>query len=153
MKSIYRFEQKQLLHCSTEEVWNFIRKPEGLITITPPEKKLKLCSTSDSEIKNGSVIEYELKILPFLKLFWRSQISEVIIGKEFTDIQLKGPFSYWKHRHIISESGNGTEMHDILEYQIPLGIIGKAVNAIFVSSEIKKLFLHRKKALDRIFNT
>ncbi len=49
-----------------------------------------------------------MRITPFLKIKWliKHLDTEYIEGKRFVDIQIKHPFSHWKHTHDIIPYGN-----------------------------------------------
>jgi len=42
-------------------------------------------------------------------------------------------------------------MTDILHYRVPLGIVGKLVNALFVQRKVKGIFEYRFKLLENKF--
>lgn len=65
----------------------------------------------------------------------------------FTDVMLKGRFKSFKHQHLFKKEGKKTIMTDILEFESPLGIIGKIFNAIFLKNYMKNFLLQRNKLI------
>jgi ligand-binding SRPBCC domain-containing protein len=43
----------------------------------------------------------------------------------FGDQMQQGPFAHWRHVHTFEEIGIGTRMHDAVDYDAPLGPIGR----------------------------
>jgi ligand-binding SRPBCC domain-containing protein len=43
-------------------------------------------------------------------------------------------------------------MEDVVDYKIPLGILGRLAHLIFVKYKVKQIFTYREKALNEIFN-
>jgi len=65
-------------------------------------------------------------------------------GQEFTDVQLKGPFARWEHRHLMQAAADGTSiLDDRIDYELPLGPIGDLAAGWFVRGELDRLFAFR----------
>ena len=82
---------------------------------------------------------------------WQTKIIEVDYKKQFTDIQSKGPFKLWKHKHEFEEVEGGVLMNDTVEYQMPFGILGTIGHSILVKKRIEGIFTYRKKVLDNLY--
>lgn len=52
------------------------------------------------------------------------KISEVKPFEVVTDIQVKGPFKVWEHKHIFEETNAGVKMTDNIIFSPPWGVIG-----------------------------
>ena len=92
-----------------------------------------------SSIAEGNELHFKIKVFfGIFKLNWVAKIEKVIPGKEFSDIQIKGPFKYWRHRHIFKqlESGNKCLMKDQIEF-ILFG--GSIINFLLKPIVIKNL--------------
>ncbi|MDF1695956.1 MAG: SRPBCC family protein [Saprospiraceae bacterium] len=61
----------------------------------------------------------------------------------FIDEMEKGPFKYLKHTHRFESSSAMTIMTDIFEYSSPFGIIGKWVDALFMTKYLTKFIKDR----------
>ena len=105
-------------------------------------------------INDGNLLNLKLKLLfGLIKINWVAEIRNVIYGKEFTDIQVKGPFKYWLHRHCfkLSENQEYSLMIDEISFTLPGG---KLVNIIFGKlflRELKSVFKARHKVLKNEF--
>ena len=110
-----------------------------------------LSFTGQPELHSGQIIQYRVSVLPFVRMKWVSEIANVNEPFEFTDIQKSGPFSFWQHRHSFREVENGTEMTDELLYRVPMGVIGRLANSLFVEREVNAIFDYRNKVLRNFF--
>jgi len=68
----------------------------------------------------------------------------------FTDVQVRGPYVWWKHAHAFVGEGKGTLVRDRIEYQLPLAPLG-AIAQRWVHHGIETAFAFRRRALEEIF--
>jgi len=45
----------------------------------------------------------------------------------------------------------GVEMHDILYYAIPLGMLGKIAGLLFINKKVRQIFEFREKRIKEMF--
>ena len=57
----------------------------------------------------------------------------------------------WHHKHFINEIKGGVELEDIIDYKVPLGILGQIVNPILVKPKLEEIYNFRQKKLLEIF--
>lgn len=153
MKGVYYFKAEQLLPGTLEKAWSFFSSPNNLSLITPPEMSFQTLTSfaPDQEIYAGMLIDYNVKPLFGIPMFWRTEIREVNKPDSFTDVQLKGPYRLWEHTHTFIERENGVLMQDVVKYQLPLGPLGVVAHALLVRRKLESLFAFRKAAIERIF--
>lgn len=149
---MYQFRAEQFLPIPIEQAWAFFSAAQNLSKITPPEMKFNvLTQLKDEEIYNGMLIDYTVRPLFGIPLHWQTEICKVERPTMFTDQQLKGPFKTWHHTHTFKSVAGGTLMCDVVDYELPLGIIGKLAHAILVKQRVENIFIFRKKILDQFF--
>jgi ligand-binding SRPBCC domain-containing protein len=153
MKGVYFLRREQLLPVDLLTAWSFFSSPNNLAKITPPEMSFKPLSTfnESQQIYPGMLIDYKVKPLFGISLFWRTEIVDVQKPYSFVDTQLKGPYRLWEHTHTFTEKENGVLMQDVVKYQLPLGPLGVLANALLVRKKLESLFAFRKAAIERIF--
>lgn len=152
MKS-YQFTFTQLLPIPLKEAWDFFSSPGNLSKITPADMAFTVTS-SPEQIKYmypGMLITYKVSPMFNIKLNWMTEITQVDQEKYFIDEQRFGPYQFWHHQHHFKEIAGGTEMRDILTYGLPLGILGKLANGIFVEKKIREIFEFRRKKVIELF--
>jgi ligand-binding SRPBCC domain-containing protein len=99
----------------------------------------------------GMIITYKVSPLYGINLDWTTEITHVSEGKYFVDEQRFGPYSFWHHEHHFKEIPGGVEMHDILSYGMPFGILGKGVNSLLVAKKVQSIFDYRQEKVIEMF--
>ncbi len=88
--------------------------------------------------------------LPF-RTEWIAQITEFEWNQHFADVQKKGPFKSWHHRHefaaSVREGSEGTLIRDVIEYEIGFGFVGTWANRVFVRRQMENTFKERQRKL------
>lgn len=148
---VYRLTAKQQLPISLREAWAFFSSPKNLATITPDSLGFVILSGADTDMYTGQIIQYKVNPLPGYKAKWVTEIKHVEHEKFFVDEQRYGPYDMWHHKHFFKAIDGGVEMLDIVDYKIPLGILGKIAHPIIVKPKLKEIFEYRKKKLDELF--
>jgi ligand-binding SRPBCC domain-containing protein len=99
----------------------------------------------------GQVIEYKVKPILGIPLYWMTEITHVADKKYFVDEQRFGPYSLWHHQHHFKEVNGGVEMIDIVHYKVPLWVLGDIAQFLFVKQQLKGIFDYRFKAAEEVF--
>jgi ligand-binding SRPBCC domain-containing protein len=151
---MHRFTAKQFIKSDVGSVWSFVSSPKNLAVITPPHMGFDIIDEDDlvTEMYAGQIIEYYVSPILKIKLHWVTEITHVEKYKYFVDEQRMGPYSFWHHRHFLKEVNGGVEMTDIVNYKVPLGIMGRIVNGLLIKNQLKSIFDYRYKKIDEIFN-
>jgi len=68
----------------------------------------------------------------------------------FVDEMLDGPFKMLHHQHHFTAAGAYTEMTDIFAFQSPIGLIGRAVDLLFLKRYLRKLLTTRNQVIKSI---
>ncbi|MCW1954130.1 MAG: SRPBCC family protein [Flavobacteriia bacterium] len=150
---LYRLHAKQAVKTDMETAWEFLSDPKNLQKITPKEMGFNILAGADKKMFSGQIIHYKVSPFPGLTTKWVTEITHVQKGSYFVDEQRFGPYALWHHKHFIKEIPGGVEMEDVIDYKIPLGIIGQIAHPILVKPQLKKIFAHRETALSQIFGS
>ena len=148
---IYRLASKQNLPISKKEAWEFLSSPKNLKTITPEYMSFDILSGADRPMFAGQIIQYIVTPLLGIKSKWVTEITHVVEGEYFVDEQRFGPYALWHHKHFIKEIPGGVEMEDIIDYKVPMGILGQLVHPFIVKPKLDEIFEHRRKKLIELF--
>jgi ligand-binding SRPBCC domain-containing protein len=152
-----------------QQVFAFFSNPQNLPRIMPPATQTRIdrlhlvppplpehSPTCPQAAGIGTVIETSFRLFTFLPLRaqWIARITEFEWNHYFADIQQKGPFKRWNHRHeFVAETRNGisgTLVRDVIEYEIGFGVLGAIANALFVERQMRLTFAERQKALSAL---
>ena len=135
----FQLQRRQWLPHSRETVFAFFENAENLQAITPPELQFKIKTRAPIEMKSGTRIDYTIK-LNGIPMKWKTEIIEYNPPSSFIDLQIKGPYKLWHHKHIFEEINGGTMMHDIVDYLPPGLWLGSLANALFIKNKLKSIF-------------
>ena len=150
---IYTFHRKQKLPITIETAWEFLSNPKNLKTITPDYMSFDILSGADRPMFAGQIIQYIVTPILGIKTKWVTEITQVEHQKYFVDEQRFGPYALWHHKHFIKEIDGGVEMEDIIDYKVPMGILGQLVHPILVKPKLKEIFAYRQKKLIELYGT
>ena len=148
---IYTYHAKQNLPISIDEAWEFLSNPKNLKVITPDYMGFITLSGDDRPMFAGQIIQYIVTPILGIPTKWVTEITHVIDKKYFVDEQRFGPYSLWHHKHFIKEIPGGVEMEDIIDYKIPMGILGQLVHPILVKPKLNEIFDYRRRKLIELF--
>jgi len=135
------------LACPVEQVFEFFSKAENLERITPPELHFRILTPRPIAMQQGTLIDYELRL--FLARFhWRTEIQNWDPPHQFVDVQVKGPYREWVHRHRFIPTSIGTAILDDVQYRLPLFPIGELAFPV-VRLQLARIFSYRRQAIRR----
>ena len=148
---MYQLNRTQSLPIDLRTAWEFFSSPQNLSVITPPEMGFIVRSELPEKMYPGLFITYTVRPLLGIPVTWVTEITHVSEGAYFVDEQRVGPYRIWHHRHFFKEIPGGVEMTDIVDYQLPLGILGKLVHPFLVGPRLNAIFDFRFKKLVELF--
>ena len=143
----FQVHQEQLLSYPIEQAFRLLASPENLNLLTPPWVKFSILSPQPIEMAVGTIIEYRIRVRG-VPVNWRSEITEWQPPFAFCDVQLRGPYRFWVHRHTFEEKPGGTLVTDHVDYRV---FGGALVNRLFVAGELRRIFTYRKTRLHELF--
>jgi ligand-binding SRPBCC domain-containing protein len=162
-----RVQFEQWVPAPIESVFLFFANPANLPRIMPPQSEtevvgLKLVPppgivgelTDRAPLAGaGSEIVTSFRLLPFLpfRAEWTALITEFEWNHHFADVQKKGPFKSFHHRHELIEETRGkvegTVVRDVIEYEVGFGWLGKMAQRLFIGAQLERTFEYRQRAL------
>ena len=152
MSKVYSLKTVQNIPISLDAAWAFFSSPANLKEITPSNLGFQIVSKYHGEkMYPGQIIEYIVKPILGIPLYWMTEITNVDNKKYFVDEQRFGPYTMWHHQHHFKEISGGVEMTDIVHYKLPLWILGDIGNIILVKHQLKNIFDYRFEAVEKRF--
>jgi ligand-binding SRPBCC domain-containing protein len=152
LSKVYSFSTIQQIPVTIQQAWYFFSKPTNLKDITPQNLGFEIISKYHGlEMYPGQVIEYKVKPLLGIPLYWMTEITHVQPMQYFVDEQRFGPYSLWHHQHHFKEIPGGIEMKDIVHYKLPLFFLGDIANTLFVKEQLQTIFNYRIKSVEERF--
>lgn len=150
---LYQLHTFQQLPISLEEAWRFFSDPANLKVITPPYMGFHIMAGGDRPMFPGQIIQYIVTPVAGIKTKWVTEITHVKEPEYFVDEQRFGPYALWHHKHFFKKIDGGVEMEDVIDYKLPLGVIGQAVHPIIVRPKLEEIFNFRRKKLEELFGS
>ena len=136
--------QQQWTPKPLEKVFDFFSNEKNLEDLTPPLLNFKVVDKSTKNLQEGTKIHYKLKIHG-VPTKWTSLITNWSPKKEFADVQVKGPYAKWFHRHLFKELASGVLIQDKVVYRLPLSRFGANIIIHWlIRKDIEKIFTYRR---------
>lgn len=130
------------------EVFAFLADPHTLPRLTPPSARVHVLGATQP-LAAGAVIDLRLRWLG-LPLRWRQFVREYDPPYRFLDVQLRGPWGRWEHRHQFLERPEGTLVEERLAYRLPFGVAGRAVHGLLVRRQLAAACAYRRRRLHEL---
>ncbi len=106
---------------------------------------------TSGEIGAGQTVTWQARHFG-VPLRLTSRITAHYRPHRFVDEQIRGPFSRWRHEHRFEEVGGETLMTDRIEYDAPLGALGRLAERLILDRYMRRLIERRnlwlKQALE-----
>ena len=148
---IFRLEKSINLPITIEECWEFFSNPNNLKVITPKYMGFDILDLEDTKMYAGQIIKYNVSPLFGLNMKWVTEITHLKKNKFFVDEQRFGPYKFWHHKHKFEIIDGGIKAIDILDYALPLSIVGEFFHPFFIKPKLEEIFKYREKKLIEIF--
>jgi ligand-binding SRPBCC domain-containing protein len=134
-----QFVKESTIRASAERVFVFHRLPDVLERLLPPWEKVKIVARADISVV-GSRAEFETRIFGLFAKRWVAEHTVFDPPRLFEDVQVSGPFRYWRHRHLVRSCEDGAILRDEIEYEPPLGPLGRLAAPLIIAPKLKRLF-------------
>jgi ligand-binding SRPBCC domain-containing protein len=144
----YVFSRRLLLPYPREEVFAFFERPENLQRLTPPSLGFRMLTPS-VVMREGALMDYTIRLLG-VPVRWTTFIDSYDPPRAFSDVQLRGPYSYWHHTHRFESKDGGTLMTDEVRYLLPLEPVGRIALPL-VAWQLDRIFRFRSQAIRAVF--
>ena len=139
---IYTFYKEQFVPSDLDTVFEFFSRPENLEKITPSSMGFNIITPTPIDMKEGAIIDYTVKIMG-VPVRWRTMITSYKKNEYFVDEQLKGPYSYWHHKHIFKEVEGGVLIIDEITYALPIQAFRLIVHPLLIKPQLNQIFNFR----------
>jgi ligand-binding SRPBCC domain-containing protein len=144
------FTQSSLIKCSLEDLCDFHLDSNNIKKITPSNTKVELLDYTQGTYE-GKIVKIKTTKF-FLPMIWEVEIEKFDPPNILIDRAIHSPFKYWRHSHIFTQKGDLCELKDIIEFEVPFGIIGKFFE-VFILKDIKNMFEYRHKKTKEIIES
>lgn len=138
------FEKRSRIAAPPERVWAFHEAPDAFERLTPPWEDTKVVEKSRG-LGVGARTVVDTKVGPFTQRLVAVHTA-CEPGRMFRDEMVSGPFARWAHTHSMTSDGEGgTWLVDHIEYELPLGVLGRLGGGWFVRRKLERMFTYRHR--------
>ncbi len=141
---MYTLYKETLVETTMEKAWDFIRSPANLNLITPDDMAFEIITDLPDEMTEGMLVQYNVQLPLLGKQPWLSELKHIVPGKSFVDEQKVGPYKLWYHYHEIRPEKGRVLFIDRVTYEVPFGLLGKLVHALFIGKTLERIFKFRE---------
>jgi ligand-binding SRPBCC domain-containing protein len=142
------FVRRSRIEASAAEVYAWHALPGAFERLTPPGEHVKVLEKTGG-IERGARVVLQMGRWLFRQR-WIAEHGDFEVGRFFSDVQVSGPFAYWKHTHTFEPDGpSASFLEDRVEYALPFGFLGRWFGGWFVRRKLAKLFAYRHEITAR----
>ena len=144
MAEVFIYRSK--MPASAEEVFDFRASSGALEKLTPPWEKSKVVARTGGIEQPGSRVTLRVSVGP-VSQNWVAEHRECQPGRMFRDVMVSSPFPLWVHTHsFVPESETSSWLEDRVEFELPLGWLGKLMGSRYTRRRMQRMFAWRHKA-------
>jgi uncharacterized protein len=130
---------------SAEAVYQWHTQPDALKRLTPPWEKAQVVEQTGGIEEIGSRVKLRVSVGPITQI-WTAEHTAFESGRMFRDTMVAGPFRKWEHTHLfIPETGSSSRLEDRVEFELPLGWVGKLFGGGYTRRRLRRLFAWRHR--------
>ena len=143
------FIHRSRIEAPAADVYAWHAQPDALEQLTPPGEHIEVIERTGG-IERGARVVLRFGRWPFRRR-WVAVHQDYEEGRYFSDVQVSGPFAYWKHTHTFEPDGPAScTLEDKVEYALPFGLLGRWVAGGYVRRKIEQMFEHRHTVTARL---
>ena len=139
---ILTYEKKTEMPCSAEHLFRWHEQPDAFPRLMPPREPVTVLQ-HDGHVRDGARARLQVGYPPF-RFLWELEHRDYLPGRQFCDVQIKGPFTYYRHEHrMVPIGANRSVLHDHIRFALPLGMAGRLLGKWIMMSKFERLFSYR----------
>ena len=143
------FVHRSRIEAPAAEVYAWHALPDALKQLLPPGQYAEVLEKAGG-IERGACVVLRFGRWPFRRR-WVAEHQGFEVGRYFSDVQVSGPFAYWKHTHTFDPEGPAAcILEDQVEYALPFGFLGRWFAGRFVRRRLLAMFEHRHAVTARL---
>jgi len=148
--SVRVFLRTTPVNASARALFDWHEAPGAFQRLTPPGEPVRLLKQVGG-IRDGAQVSVRVGPWPFA-LRWDLEHCDYRPGESFTDVQVRGPFTSWRHVHRMVPTGPDTcVLEDRIEFELPFGPLGALAARLFVEPKLSRLFAFRHQVTRQAF--
>lgn len=134
------FERRSPVPVSPEELYAWHARDGALERLLPPFDNAEVVESHGPFAERRNTLRVNV-----LGPVWQTLVAQhrnAVPGRQFQDVQVRGPFASWEHTHGFEGGADpGTSvLVDHIEYTLPLGWLGRTFGGAFARARLDRMF-------------
>lgn len=139
------FVYRSRIPASADDVFDWHLRPGAFERLVPPWEHIRVVDRGNG-VAEGSRVELELSNGLFRQR-WTAEHRDFLPGRQFRDVQVRGPFAKWEHTHSVSADGpNACWLEDRIEFAAPYGALGRLALP-YLRRKLQATFAYRHRTM------
>ena len=139
------FVARSRMPCSVEELFAWHMRPGAFLRLAPPWEEVRVEKWAQPD-EIGKQVTLRVRLAPLVWKRWIAEYKEWEQNRLFRDIQVRGPFARFDHRHLVEADGTDASiLEDRIDYAAPLGAIGRLFGERMVRERLMQMFAYRHR--------
>lgn len=143
-----RIEFTSVIAADSGVVWRFHMDPRNLMRVSPHGTEVRIL-TPDPVVGLHKRIRVSIRVWSIYPVEMENEIAEFEPERRFVDIQVRGPFEFFRHEHLFEPANGGTRLTDIIMYETP-GLLGHLADVTVVRRHFEHMLEHRHISTQQI---
>jgi ligand-binding SRPBCC domain-containing protein len=139
-----RFVRESFIRAAPERVFAFHELPDALARLTPPWEHARVVEAAPT-LRKGARAVVETRLFGLVPARWVALHTAYDPPRMFEDVQVSGPFKSWRHRHTVEPREGGALLRDEIEFEPPLGALGRLLAPLAVVPRLRRMFDYRHR--------
>jgi len=144
--AISTFTHRSVIDANADELFRWHERPQALLDLTPWRRWVRI-EHQTGGVRDGDRIALSIGAGP-VRLLWEACHYGYVQGRQFSDEQVRGPFTIWRHTHLIEPiTANQSLYVDRIEYAVPGGRVMQRLMAAPIRRLLSALFAWRHRVV------
>ncbi len=142
-----QFVWSSIIGAPVERVFAFHESADALQRLLPPWQDARVVRR-EGGLAAGALVELELRLGP-IRQRWVARHTEYSKNGLFADVQERGPFRTWRHRHEFDALGPELcRLTDRVEFSLPGGRLVDWLLGWLARWQLRRMFEYRHRVTD-----
>lgn len=125
-------------------LFDYHAAPGAFERLVPPWERIEIVARRGS-IKDGDMLAMRIHKGPF-SVLWVAEHMDYEEGRRFADLQVKGPFRYWRHEHLFNPIARDCSLlEDRVEFQVSPLMGGRFFGEKPAEKALERMFAFRHR--------
>ena len=136
------FTRRTEFDVPVEALFAWHERPGAFERLSPPWDAVTVAERSGG-IRDGARVVLNVPAGP-VTTRWVMEHEGYVPNAQFRDVMRRGPFARWEHLHrFVSLGEERSALEDVVDYALPLGLLGRIGGGAFARAKIRRAFAYR----------